>query len=92
MASAQLTASSISGRSLPSFEGIRLCSVKLGSAGHVRFGGINQRSFKGLVVKAATVVAPKVFPFLIITHFWVCVYTVCMYEVCSVMQCGVLLP
>lgn len=60
MATAQLTASSISARCLPSFEGLRPCSVKFASAGHVKLAGLNQRSFRGLVVKAATVVAPKV--------------------------------
>lgn len=60
MATAQLTASSISGRSLPAFEGLRPASVKFGPAGHVTLPGVNQRSFRGLVVKAATVVAPKV--------------------------------
>uniref|UniRef100_A0A803NT82 Uncharacterized protein n=1 Tax=Cannabis sativa TaxID=3483 RepID=A0A803NT82_CANSA len=59
MATAQLTASSISGRSLPSFEGLRPSSVKFASAGNVKLVGVNQRSFRGLVVKAATVVAPK---------------------------------
>jgi hypothetical protein len=63
MATAQLTASSISTRSLASFQGLRpLEAVKFGaSVGHLRVGaGLSQRSFNGLVVKAATVVTPKV--------------------------------
>ena len=59
MASAQLTASSISARSFASFEGLRGSPVKL-AAGRVKLAGVTQRSFRGLVVKAATVVAPKV--------------------------------
>ncbi|GMN52949.1 hypothetical protein TIFTF001_022093 [Ficus carica] len=59
MASAQLTASSISARNLPSFEGLRPSAAKFASAGQVKLAGINHRSFRGLVVKAATVVAPK---------------------------------
>lgn len=62
MATAQLTASSISVsvRSLASFEGLRPSTVKFASFGTLKAGGAPQRSFRGLVVKAATVVAPKV--------------------------------
>lgn len=58
MATAQLTASSIKvpARSLTSFDGLRPSSVKFASVG----GAPSQRSFRRLVVKAATVVAPKV--------------------------------
>lgn len=66
MASAQLTASSISARTLPSFEGLRPSAAKFASVGQVKLAGINHRSFRGLVVKAATVVAPKVILALII--------------------------
>ncbi|OAY54046.1 20 kDa chaperonin, chloroplastic [Manihot esculenta] len=61
MATAQLTASSISVsvRSLASFEGLRPSTVKFASFGTLKAGGAPQRSFRGLVVKAATVVAPK---------------------------------
>ncbi|KAJ7979212.1 20 kDa chaperonin, chloroplastic [Quillaja saponaria] len=59
MATAQLSASSISTRNLPSFEGLRPSAVKFSSVGHLRVGGLNQRSLQGLVVKAATAVAPK---------------------------------
>ncbi|XP_050275394.1 20 kDa chaperonin, chloroplastic [Quercus robur] len=61
MATAQLTASSMSTRNLPSFPGLRPSIVKVGpSVGHCRVGSVlSQRSFRGLVVKAATVVAPK---------------------------------
>jgi len=56
MATAQLTASSISLSRVGSFEGLRPSSVKLGS---LRQNGLSLRSFRGLAVKAATVVAPK---------------------------------
>ncbi|GLT70564.1 hypothetical protein SLA2020_426360 [Shorea laevis] len=62
MATAQLTASSISTRNLATFQGLRpLEAVKFGaSVGHLRVGaGLSQRSFNSLVVKAATVVTPK---------------------------------
>ncbi|KAM7513078.1 hypothetical protein LguiB_011953 [Lonicera macranthoides] len=62
MASAQLTASSISSRSiLPSFEGgLRPSNLKVSSFVPLReSGGIFLRSSRRLVVKAATVVAPK---------------------------------
>ncbi|XP_004287661.1 PREDICTED: 20 kDa chaperonin, chloroplastic [Fragaria vesca subsp. vesca] len=54
MATAQLTASSISARSLASFEGLRPSNTKFASVSLV-----SRRSFRGLVVKAATTVAPK---------------------------------
>ena len=62
MATAQLTASTISTRNLPSFQGLRPSALKVGpSVGYCRVGnGLSQRSFRGLVVKAATVVTPKV--------------------------------
>ncbi|EEF46234.1 20 kDa chaperonin, chloroplastic [Ricinus communis] len=58
MATAQLTASSVSlsARNLTSFEGLRPSTVKFAS---LKAGGLSQRSFRSLVVKAATVVAPK---------------------------------
>ncbi|KAK2993210.1 hypothetical protein RJ640_005178 [Escallonia rubra] len=56
MAAAQLTASSFSARSLlPSFDGLRISQAKISSVAPLR----QCRSFRGLVVKAATVVAPK---------------------------------
>jgi len=61
MASSQLTASSISTRSVASFEGLRPSSVQFHSARHVRIGNPARRSFKALIVKATTVVAPKVY-------------------------------
>lgn len=60
MATTQLTASSISARNVASFEGLRPSAVQFPFVGHVRIANLTQRSFKGLVVKAATVVAPKV--------------------------------
>ncbi|KAG7983931.1 hypothetical protein I3843_04G130700 [Carya illinoinensis] len=59
MATAQLTTLSISTRNLSSFQGLRPSeAVKFGpSVGHLT--GLSQRSFKGLVVKAATIVTPK---------------------------------
>ncbi|KAL7194041.1 hypothetical protein ACSBR2_025650 [Camellia fascicularis] len=55
MATAQLTASSISVRNLPSFEGLRPSTVTFSLVAPLKQG----RSFRGLVVKAATTVAPK---------------------------------
>lgn len=60
MATSQLTASSISARSLPSFEGLRPSPIKFASTGHVSLVNLNQQSFRSLVVKAATLVASKV--------------------------------
>lgn len=62
MAAAQLTASSVSvsARNLSSFEGLRPSSVKFASFGTLKASGVSQRSFRGLAVKAATLVAPKV--------------------------------
>ncbi|KAG5225521.1 hypothetical protein OIU76_026579 [Salix suchowensis] len=64
MATAQLTAFSISvsARNLSSFEGLRPSNVKLASSFKPLVGvglPLSRRSFQGLVVKAATVVAPK---------------------------------
>lgn len=64
MATAQLTASSVSVRSLGSFEGLRpISTVRVSSFSSLslRKGGLSLRSTRGLVVKAATTVAPKVF-------------------------------
>lgn len=79
MATAQLTASSISTRNLATFQGLRpLEAVKFGaSVGHLRVGaGLSQRSFNSLVVKAATVVTPKVVdlthPFLLLDLCYFC--------------------
>ncbi|KAF2287085.1 hypothetical protein GH714_038065 [Hevea brasiliensis] len=61
MATTQLTASSVSvsARNLASFEGLRPSTVKFASFGTLKAGSLAQRSFRGLVVKAATLVAPK---------------------------------
>ncbi|KAM3301263.1 20 kDa chaperonin, chloroplastic isoform X1 [Capsicum chacoense] len=57
MASTQLTASSISGNGFASFEGLRsTCIVKSASFAPLK---LNNSSFRGLVVKAATTAAPK---------------------------------
>ncbi|KAH9619203.1 hypothetical protein KSS87_008521 [Heliosperma pusillum] len=60
MAAAQLTATSatVSSRGLPSFDGLRNSSVKVAAFVPLR-KCLNQRCFSTLVVKAATVVAPK---------------------------------
>lgn len=62
MASTQLTAIA---SSVPttSFERLRPSTFQMG---RVRIGNLPQRSFRGLVVKAATVVAPKVCLYLYI--------------------------
>lgn len=62
MATTQLTASSISTRNFSSFEGLRTSSIQFRSK-NVRIGTSTQRLFPSLVVKAATVVAPKVLSF-----------------------------
>ncbi|CAM8926364.1 unnamed protein product [Rhodiola kirilowii] len=59
MAAAQLTTSSLSTRNLPSFDGLRSSPIKIASCDQLRRGGLSQRVFRGLSVKAATVVAPK---------------------------------
>ncbi|KAF8027938.1 hypothetical protein BT93_E0768 [Corymbia citriodora subsp. variegata] len=59
MASGQLTAPTFSARLVPSFEGLRPSTVKFASVGPFNAGSLAQRSFRGLVVRAATVVAPK---------------------------------
>ncbi|TKY54394.1 20 kDa chaperonin [Spatholobus suberectus] len=56
MATSQLTASL---RNLPAFERFQPSPLRFRSAGHVRIGTLTQTSFPSLVVKAATVVAPK---------------------------------
>ncbi|RWR95863.1 chaperonin, chloroplastic-like protein [Cinnamomum micranthum f. kanehirae] len=48
----------VASRKLPSFEGFRPSTVRVPSVGLCSVG-LNQRCFPGLVVKAATVVAPK---------------------------------
>ncbi|CAK8563953.1 unnamed protein product [Lathyrus sativus] len=58
MATTQLTASSISTRNFSSFEGLRTSSIQFRSK-NVRIGISTQRLFPSMVVKAATVVAPK---------------------------------
>ncbi|XP_068640828.1 20 kDa chaperonin, chloroplastic-like [Aristolochia californica] len=58
MATVQFSASSFTTRSLPSFEGLRPFTVKVSSITPSR-EALSQRSYRGLVVKAATVVAPK---------------------------------
>ncbi|KAF8016465.1 hypothetical protein BT93_H1857 [Corymbia citriodora subsp. variegata] len=59
MASGQLTAPTFSARLVPSFEGLKLSMLKFASVGPFKAGSLAQRSFRGLVVRAATVVAPK---------------------------------
>ncbi|KAF8042943.1 hypothetical protein BT93_A1316 [Corymbia citriodora subsp. variegata] len=60
MASGQLTAPTFSARLVPSFEGLKPPTLKFASVGPFKAGSLAQRSFRGLVVRAATVVAPKV--------------------------------
>ncbi|KAJ6826962.1 20 kDa chaperonin, chloroplastic [Iris pallida] len=62
MATLQLSGSLVSGKSaLPFFDGLRVPQPAFGAPSAVRaFGaGLDKRSFRGLVVKAATTVAPK---------------------------------
>ncbi|CAM8917604.1 unnamed protein product [Rhodiola kirilowii] len=59
MAAAQLTTSSLSTRNVPSFDGLRASPIKIASCDQLRRGGLSRRFFRGLSVKAATVVAHK---------------------------------
>ena len=74
MATSQLTASpmTVSARNLASFEGLRPSTVKFSSFGTLKPGAFTHRSFKGLVVKAATVIAPKVIPVIILLVLLFC--------------------
>lgn len=58
MATTQLTASLISTRNLSSFEGLRTSAIQF-PRNNARIGILSLRSFPSMVVKAATVVAPK---------------------------------
>ncbi|KAJ4966604.1 hypothetical protein NE237_018453 [Protea cynaroides] len=58
MATLQLTGSSISTRGSPSFQGLRQSSLSVSVVAPSRVG-FNQRRLRGLVVRAATTVAPK---------------------------------
>lgn len=58
MAATQLTAMTVPSRSLATFEGLRPSTVKIAAFAPLK-QGLGQRSFRPLVVKAATVVAPK---------------------------------
>lgn len=56
------TAPAISTRSLPSFEGLRPSTVRVSLVGvPLRASVLTQRPVRGLVVRAATSIAPKVF-------------------------------
>lgn len=57
MAATQLTATTVPGRSVPTFEGLRPSTVKIASFVPLK-QGLSQRCFRPLVVKAVTVVAP----------------------------------
>ncbi|CAA3004078.1 20 kDa chaperonin, chloroplastic-like [Olea europaea subsp. europaea] len=59
MAATQLTASTVSVKGFASFEGLRQNSVKISPFSPLKQNGLSLRSFRGLTVKAATVVAPK---------------------------------
>ncbi|GMI88538.1 chaperonin 20, CHLOROPLAST CHAPERONIN 10 [Hibiscus trionum] len=61
MATFQLASASVtvSAKNMVSFEGLKPNTMKFSSLGSLKPGALTHRSFKGLVVKAATVVAPK---------------------------------
>jgi chaperonin GroES len=60
MTTSQLLAPSVSAaRAVPSFEGLKASTVKFNSVGPLKSEALSQRSFRGLVVSAASVVAPK---------------------------------
>ncbi|KAM0037998.1 putative GroES-like superfamily, chaperonin GroES, groES chaperonin family [Helianthus debilis subsp. tardiflorus] len=59
MAAAQMTTAASSRGFLPPFEGLRPVTLKVSSLSFRTSGGLTLRSTRGLVVKAATTVAPK---------------------------------
>ncbi|KAF5768103.1 putative GroES-like superfamily, chaperonin GroES, groES chaperonin family [Helianthus annuus] len=59
MAAAQMTTAASSRGFLPPFEGLRPVTMKVSSLSFRTSGGLTLRSTRGLVVKAATTVAPK---------------------------------
>lgn len=78
MAATQLTASpvTVSARSLASLEGFRASSIKFSS---LKPGTLRQNQFRRLVVKAASVVAPKVLArFFVSIHCCFVNWAVCM--------------
>lgn len=78
MASGQLTAPAFSARLVPSFEGLRPSTANFASVGPFKAGSLAQRSFRGLVVRAATVVAPKVVSWLFRLSMFVCSIDYCL--------------
>lgn len=60
MAASQLTTTSLSAMSLRSVDGIKSSPINIASCEQFRRGGLSQRFFRGIAVKAASVVAPKV--------------------------------
>ena len=79
MATAQLTASSISARNLPSFKGFRPSTARVLSVAPLRQGGLGLGPFRGLVVKASATIAPKVHCFLSV-HLSSCCFSLIMLE------------
>ncbi|XP_047310828.1 20 kDa chaperonin, chloroplastic-like [Impatiens glandulifera] len=59
MATVQFSASSVSSKNLPSFEGLRPSAIRTSIYSPLRQGNLSLRSFRGLVVTAATTVTPK---------------------------------
>ncbi|KAF8034663.1 hypothetical protein BT93_C0852 [Corymbia citriodora subsp. variegata] len=72
MASGQLTAPTFSARLVSSFEGLKPSTLKFASVRPFKAGSLTQRSFRGLVVRAATVVAPKA-PYNVLYCLFSCV-------------------
>ena len=70
MAAAQMTAAASSGVLLPSFEGLRPSTINVSSVSFRMGGGLTLRSPRGLVVKAATTVAPKVNHYITLAKFY----------------------
>lgn len=68
MASLQFSGS-VANRSLASYEGLRPLSIRVPSVGLCSVA-LNQRCFRGLVVKAATVVTPKVVFFFFLSSYF----------------------
>lgn len=87
MAAAQLTsaASSISSKGFVSFEGLRASkAVNVSSFSPLKQNALSLRSFPGLVVKAATTVAPKVY--FVTCNFQVSLLNSSIILICSVIS------
>ncbi|KAD7477868.1 hypothetical protein E3N88_01004 [Mikania micrantha] len=70
MAAAQMTTAASSRVLLPPFDGFMPSTIKVSSVSFRTGGGLSLRSTRGLVVKAATTVAPKVNRYITLVNFF----------------------